>query len=222
MKITFRCPGCNKLLKARPDSVGRTRKCPVCATRVTCREPVLEAQFLDAGPVDAEIVEAEVVAAAPKAAPATRRGAGAAEPAPDRAFNPFADVDDDPYQLAEPDPVTASAPEPQKPCPMCGEMILASAVKCRYCGEVFDPKLKKGKSKKRRKASSGGRSSSTGVRDMGIGIACAAAGVGLTVFSYAYAASNSSGGGRYLIFHGLVIGGIIQFFRGVRGVVSSD
>jgi DNA-directed RNA polymerase subunit M/transcription elongation factor TFIIS len=31
----------------------------------------------------------------------------------------------------------------RRPCPQCGEMIIASAAKCRYCGEIFDPKLKR-------------------------------------------------------------------------------
>jgi DNA-directed RNA polymerase subunit M/transcription elongation factor TFIIS len=31
----------------------------------------------------------------------------------------------------------------RRPCPQCGEMIVATAAKCRYCGEIFDPKLKK-------------------------------------------------------------------------------
>ncbi len=31
----------------------------------------------------------------------------------------------------------------RKPCPMCGEMIVTDAAKCRYCGEVFDSRLKK-------------------------------------------------------------------------------
>ena len=36
-----------------------------------------------------------------------------------------------------------------RPCPMCGEMILASAVKCRYCGEVFDETLRRAERKRR-------------------------------------------------------------------------
>ena len=37
----------------------------------------------------------------------------------------------------------------RKPCPMCGEMIQKDAVKCRFCGEIFDPLLRpEGKSRK--------------------------------------------------------------------------
>jgi hypothetical protein len=31
---------------------------------------------------------------------------------------------------------------------MCGEMILTTAAKCRFCGEIFDPALKKAQAKK--------------------------------------------------------------------------
>jgi predicted RNA-binding Zn-ribbon protein involved in translation (DUF1610 family) len=29
----------------------------------------------------------------------------------------------------------------RKPCPKCGEMIARNALKCRFCGEIFDPML---------------------------------------------------------------------------------
>lgn len=38
----------------------------------------------------------------------------------------------------------APSPEddaPRKPCPLCGEMIIASAAKCRYCGSYLDARL---------------------------------------------------------------------------------
>src|SRR5690242_3702361 len=68
-----------------------------------------------------------------------------AEPieAPPGGLDPNGDVDtEQPYAMA-PEPVTAPSAEARRPCPMCGEMIVATAAKCRFCGEIFDSTLKK-------------------------------------------------------------------------------
>jgi predicted RNA-binding Zn-ribbon protein involved in translation (DUF1610 family) len=45
-------------------------------------------------------------------------------------------------------PDAAAGDGERRPCPACGEMIAASAAKCRFCGEIFDPALKRAESKK--------------------------------------------------------------------------
>jgi predicted RNA-binding Zn-ribbon protein involved in translation (DUF1610 family) len=124
MSITFKCPRCGKKLKAPESAAGKSSKCPGCGATVTCPEPVY----------DAEVVEMKTTPEKP---------AG---------VNPYDDLDDDkPYAMAGPPPVQEPKVESRRPCPMCGEMILVTAAKCRYCNEVFDPALKKAKTKKKSK-----------------------------------------------------------------------
>ena len=125
MSINFQCPRCGKKLKAPDSAVGKSSKCPGCGGTVTCPEPIY----------DAEVVEMMMTPEKPPA------------------FNPYADLDDDkPYAMVNPPAAQESAIESRRPCPMCGEMILATAAKCRYCNEVFDPGLKKAKSKGKKKS----------------------------------------------------------------------
>jgi predicted RNA-binding Zn-ribbon protein involved in translation (DUF1610 family) len=113
MPISFECHVCGKKLKAPDDAVGKSSKCPGCGTRVTCPEPVYDAEVAEISDEAAEIV-------------------------------PSSDLDDGkPYGVVESEPAAPPASEPRKPCPMCGEMIIATAAKCRFCGEIFDPTLKK-------------------------------------------------------------------------------
>jgi predicted RNA-binding Zn-ribbon protein involved in translation (DUF1610 family) len=77
-----------------------------------------------------------------------------AEVAPDWGF------DDEDFEVAA--PFKSPEAEERKPCPMCGEMIAREAVKCRYCGEVFDPALKKKMKKKSKSYSDGDDDLSTG------------------------------------------------------------
>ncbi|MGP0069885.1 MAG: hypothetical protein ACLQGP_40570 [Isosphaeraceae bacterium] len=65
-------------------------------------------------------------------------------------LDPYGDLGEDkPYAVAGTASAEAagSATEDRRPCPMCGEMIVATAAKCRFCGEVFDPTIKKLKKK---------------------------------------------------------------------------
>src|SRR5262249_58294093 len=51
-------------------------------------------------------------------------------------------VESDGYGVQEA-PAPPPPPEDRQPCPMCGEMVLADAVNCRYCREGFDEHLKR-------------------------------------------------------------------------------
>ena len=114
MPINFECPHCGKKLKAPDGAVGKSSKCPGCGNTVTCPEPIYDAEVVDP------------TGEAP------------------RGFNTDPNRGDDkPYViLDQPAAVTPSA-ESRRPCPMCGEMILTSAAKCRYCGEVFDESIRR-------------------------------------------------------------------------------
>jgi DNA-directed RNA polymerase subunit M/transcription elongation factor TFIIS len=78
---------------------------------------------------------------------------GAAVPIPEavydaeEVFDPeesYDDEDGDSYGLgAAPVAPPPRRAEDRRPCPVCGEMIKATAVKCRYCGEVFDATLRR-------------------------------------------------------------------------------
>lgn len=120
MPISFSCHKCGRKLKAPDNAVGRSSTCPGCGTRVTCPEPVYEAEAIHSG----HLAVPEMI---------------------------LDDPDDaQPYGLDDDAPPLARG-EARRPCPMCGEMILANAAKCRFCGEVFDETLKKATVKKKKK-----------------------------------------------------------------------
>ncbi len=72
-----------------------------------------------------------------------------------------------PYGMAgQPDASAAGQAADQggperRPCPMCGELIVASAAKCHYCGAIFDPALRR-QEEKRAKGSDTDATLSTG------------------------------------------------------------
>lgn len=119
MAIRFTCDHCGAKLKAPDGTTGRSTRCLKCGKAVTIPEPIFDAEIVDEPGGGSEFITAA---------------------------DTFEEEDvADPYGLKD-EPLGA-VPEARRPCPMCGEMIVASAVKCRFCGEVFDQKLKKAEAK---------------------------------------------------------------------------
>jgi hypothetical protein len=212
MPITFYCPRCNKTLRAPEAAAGKSSPCPGCGAMATCPEPVYEAEVVLVSPRKSPIQQSP-----PRNPPA--RPSPAPKPP---AVNPYVDLDDDqPYALAAPPPADESAIESRRPCPECGEMILSSAIKCRFCGEIFDAVLKKGSGSGKKPTKANSRTEADAGRDLVIGFLCFAVGAGLTVASYANAASGN-GGSRYFVFYGLIAGGIAGMIRGITGLAGSS
>lgn len=120
MPINMSCPSCGKTLAAPDSAAGKRAKCPACS-------------------------QVMIVPAAPQA-----EGSG---PPPQPPSTPFTPPSSGPGgenwldQISGGAPAArASAPVPggeeRKPCPECGEMIMVGAAKCRFCGAVFDPRLR--------------------------------------------------------------------------------
>jgi predicted RNA-binding Zn-ribbon protein involved in translation (DUF1610 family) len=149
MPISFTCSTCGKKLKAPDNAAGKSSKCPGCGSTVTCPEPVYDAELVDAPPAG---------------------------------FDPYGDVDSDkPYAVAGPGPGAPAEPEApsgeaRRPCPMCGEMIVTTAAKCRYCGEVFDPALKKAKKKKKGRKSRDPDDEDLSGTEIAVGLLCSGIG----------------------------------------------
>ncbi|MGO8749844.1 MAG: hypothetical protein ACLQNE_28195 [Thermoguttaceae bacterium] len=130
MAISIICPSCQKKLSAPDSAAGKKAKCPACGTIVVVPQIVQDAE---------EIGATEVPSSGPAAA------------------QPTAGL---PNWLDEMMPPATPAPaqtaddggQPRRPCPECGELIVADAAKCRFCGAVFDPGLKRQSAKKKRSA----------------------------------------------------------------------
>ncbi len=113
MPISFSCHQCGRNLKAPESAAGKSSKCPGCGATVTCPEAVYDAELLEAPTSRADAVRRR----------RSRPGRGLRDGR---------------------SPVGAAVdPDARRPCPMCGEMIIATAAKCRFCGEIFDATLKK-------------------------------------------------------------------------------
>ncbi len=149
MPISFTCPRCGKKLKAPENAAGKSSTCPGCGTMVRCPEPIYDAEVVD------------TTLEPPRKPPG---------------LDPYDDIDDGkPYAMVSPGPA-AVAPDSRRPCPMCGEMIVASAAKCRFCGEVFDPALKRARSQSTKSRKYGAQDSELSGGEIAVAILCSGIG----------------------------------------------
>ncbi len=136
MPISVKCADCGKELKAPDALAGKKAKCPQCGSVIPIPAPVADAEEID---------DDDPPAAKPAASKSSSK------PKPRMAKKEIEEECDDEFG----DDVEDSAEESEdgrRACPMCGEMIVATAAKCRFCGEVLDSKLRKsGKSRSGRK-----------------------------------------------------------------------
>jgi predicted RNA-binding Zn-ribbon protein involved in translation (DUF1610 family) len=118
MPINMSCPSCGKTLSAPDAAAGKKAKCPACS-QVMIVPGVGTGTEMSSSPPD-DHPAADHASTAPAAGSGTNwlDDLGAQAPA---------------QQGADADA--------RRPCPECGEMIATNAVKCRFCGAIFDPRL---------------------------------------------------------------------------------
>lgn len=147
------CPACQKRIKAPDSAAGKKAKCPSCGTIMMLPKPVQ----------DAEVINQDAFPPPPPSGPlSTPLGGGGISDLLDEADEMYSlqnspggmggpmPSSSDPFAPSS-TPTPSDAGVPRRPCPACGEMIIMSALKCRYCGEAFDPGLKR----KQRRSSGG-------------------------------------------------------------------
>lgn len=194
MPILITCPNCGHQLKAPDTAVGKKGKCPRCGTVMP-----IKAATESGSPGPAARPPERKPAATPPLRPAppaperprSQPPARPKPPAPPPVLDPEpvepesgdllsqaldaegqAEPQPNTYDLAAPAATpTPAAQDRRRPCPMCGEMIPIDALKCRFCGEIFDPALKKAE-KKKAKSSGGSDDDEMSTGDWVVAILC--------------------------------------------------
>ena len=166
MPISVKCTDCGKALKAPEALAGKKAKCPDCGAIV---------------PIPKAALDAEEVGDKP---PVKRKSK--AKPVDDEYDSTFDELAE--YEAEAPTDVSAQ----RRACPMCGEMIAKTAVKCRFCGEALDPAVRK---RQRKKTSSAADDELTGV-DIALCVLCG--GIGCIVGIIALIRGQSSRGGKMI------------------------
>ena len=123
MPISVKCAECGKGLKAPDALAGKKAKCPQCGSVIPIPAPVADAE---------EIGDDDPPAARPAASKSSSK------PKPRVAKKEVEEEYEEDFEDS-----AEESEDSRRACPMCGEMIVATAAKCRFCGEVLDSNLRK-------------------------------------------------------------------------------
>jgi hypothetical protein len=145
-KISYNCPNCSTALKSPLDDAGKTDSCPAC-----------NAQLVVPGKDARERIRSEERRAAEVARKATypqhQTNEGRERLHTEPGYRAQSGQAGAPQNLEPPDnwlshPLVSAKPNQKqdanqaaanvRPCPYCGEEILAVAKKCKHCGEFLD------------------------------------------------------------------------------------
>lgn len=121
-----KCPGCGKEIQVPESMAGKRVKCPACSHVWQVPGGVVDAEALPELPALTSRFDDLMSDSYPLATDRANAGGPAGQPA-------------------------AAAEPPRRPCPMCGEMIVQGAAKCRFCNAIFDETLRRAEKKKKRK-----------------------------------------------------------------------
>ncbi len=197
MPISMSCPSCGKQLSAPDSSSGKKAKCPSCGQIMIVPEVVQEAEEFG--------LQSSVPS--PPSGP---------ESSPPPAGNWL-----DQVQGAEVDPTsTGAGGEERRPCRECGEMIVVGAAKCRFCGAVFDSRLRGSRGSSLR---SGGQSyQGFAITSMVLGIlalftACFGIVFGIVAVIFAVVANNGMNKSKNYEGKGMATAGMVTGILGAVG-----
>lgn len=131
--------------------------------------------------------------------------------AEDFGYRPFDDDDFNPPTPSEP-PET----DDRKPCPKCGERIAREALRCRWCGEVFDPALRKQAKKRKSRSYAPDDDSDLSTVDW---ILCIFCGTIACILGIVYAVQGKPKGLKMILVT-IVIGFILNIFGVILGMLA--
>jgi hypothetical protein len=150
MFLFIQCPKCRRRLKVPDTKAGTMVHCTGCYAALTAVQT-------SNGTAKAVLVEDGKPLTAPPTAKKVRCGncgkkLGVSQRLLDKRIRcPVCKAELTPPPKPEPEPPLVPVVE-SIPCPMCREEIKPGARKCRFCGELFDPKLRAEAEREKRRA----------------------------------------------------------------------